>query len=64
MSSFPKAVEIESFDPNAIYVLNQLEKHTDRERSFLGSKYKTVDDLIKAKERFKDLDPDPLDKNL
>jgi hypothetical protein len=54
--SFPKTVEIARFEPNAVYVLSELEKHIEREKSFIGSKYKTVNDLIAAKKKFKDPD--------
>ena len=45
-------------------VLSELEKHIERESSFRGNKYKTVDDLIVAKKRFKNLDVNELPPHL
>ena len=45
--------EEKSFEPNAVYVLSELEKHIERENSLIGSKYKNINELIAAKKRIK-----------
>ena len=35
--------------PNRIFVLTELEKYEEKENSFLGSKFKTIDELKKLK---------------
>ena len=45
-------------NPLGIYILSELEKHIEREESLMGGKYKTINDLLIAKKKIRNLDLD------
>jgi len=53
-----RAILEKSPEPNKIYILSQLEKHIERENSFMGGKYKNINELITDKKIFRSLSDD------